>query len=91
MIVVSNVPLPMEVYQVSLAVISIAIYFSIKLQMHKSRHVRTLSVGLVWSSRRRSPRVRVAESDTDQTLSEIRSLVGSASGIWTLAVLFGRH
>jgi len=36
----------------------------------KSRHVRPLSVGLVWSGRRQSPWVRAVEFDTDQTLLE---------------------
>jgi len=36
----------------------------------KSRHVRPLSVGLVWSGRRQSPWVRAVEFDMDQTLSE---------------------
>jgi len=36
----------------------------------QSRHVRTLSVGLVWSGRRQSPWVRVAKFDTDRTLPE---------------------
>ena len=48
----------------------------------QSRHVLTLTVGLVWSGRRHSPWVGVVEFDTDQTLSETWSqartcLVGS--------------
>ena len=59
----------------------------------QSRHVRTSSVGLVWSGRRRSPWVRVVEFETDQTLSESWSqartcLVGSGL---VRVVEFRRH